>query len=204
MWDVAIPLFDQTMLAISRLFPLQQITTSGLALFPSSFLRCCCSGLNHIVLLLSCHQILAWFEEGEETTTAFVEPIVIIMILIANAVVGVWQVRHSCPPGLLHEAQSLHLKVCLLHALGNSFSKGSVFMLAMLPHALHIWLPLGWFFQSFFGNSCRLELILHLSRLKLLVSWPEPNAFSEGRSLLCPPESHSCCCPSPHCVPPQG
>lgn len=37
-------------------------------------------------------QILAWFEEGEETMTAFVEPVVIIMILVANAVVGVWQV----------------------------------------------------------------------------------------------------------------
>jgi len=81
LWELILEQFDDLLVKILLLAAI------------ISFVFFCTFRKNKIYLKI---QVLALFEEHDDQTsavTAFVEPFVILLILIANATVGVWQVN---------------------------------------------------------------------------------------------------------------
>lgn len=97
LWKLVLEQFDDMLVKVSACFPL------FVCCMPGTFLRaqprCMLAAFNSLavlqVLLLAAvvSFLLALFEEGssEEGIRAFIEPAVILLILILNAIVGVWQ-----------------------------------------------------------------------------------------------------------------
>lgn len=83
LWQLVLEQFDDLLVKI--------LLMAAIISFVSSWWDLAmCLGFKLKVLSVSL-QVLAWFEDAEDSVTAFVEPFVILLILIANAIVGVWQ-----------------------------------------------------------------------------------------------------------------